>query len=374
MGRYHHVDLAATAEEDILQAFALLHGTAIAIDREEGLTVEGIENRRRQASEATRLQQTEVDVEASRAKVAESYKVAEETEGIEGLTASNLVSEMGRYHHVDLAATTEEDILQAFALLHGIAIDIDREEGLTVEGIENHRRQASEATRLQQQTEVDAEASRAKVAESYKVASAASSAVDGLWKDLQASKDEAREVAAVASSEVEGLRRDLQPSNDEAVRFKVAAYSEVEGLRRDLQAWKDKAVIFKATTLQSLRSFEETSKLRRMRSRDLKQRLTNFAPSTKQQMLTLSSGATGHTPLHHRPHGAPPPTPSASTQALHGYAIGNELSRPTSHDSDGGHEASHSSATCPKALHPSTPGLAHLCLWQPAPSPSTTGK
>ncbi|KAG8096489.1 hypothetical protein GUJ93_ZPchr0013g35244 [Zizania palustris] len=38
---------------------------------------------------------------------------------------------MGRYHHGDITTATEEAILQAFALLHGAAITVDRHEGCT---------------------------------------------------------------------------------------------------------------------------------------------------------------------------------------------------------------------------------------------------
>ncbi|KAG8069903.1 hypothetical protein GUJ93_ZPchr0006g41153 [Zizania palustris] len=80
----------------------------------------------------------------------------------------------------------------------------------------------------------------------------------------------------------------------------------------------------------------------------------------------------GSAPLRHRSHGAPPPTPSASAQASHGYAVGSELPRPTSHDSNTDPEASHGSAVGPEALHPSAPSFARLRLRHPTRLPLIT--
>ncbi|KAG8059769.1 hypothetical protein GUJ93_ZPchr0002g24676 [Zizania palustris] len=108
---------------------------------------------------------------------------------------------MSRYRHADLVAAIEEVILrvtEAFALLHGTTIVVDRQEGLMAEGIENLLRQASEATQRRQQDEAAIEAVNAEAAK-------------------------ARKVVAATTSKVEGLRQALQYSKDEATRFKAEA-------------------------------------------------------------------------------------------------------------------------------------------------------
>ncbi|KAL5200477.1 hypothetical protein ABZP36_021680 [Zizania latifolia] len=63
-----------------------------------------------------------------------------------GLASSDLIAEMDRYRHAELTAADEEALHQAFALLHGAALAVDRQEDLMAWDIRNYRRQASEAS------------------------------------------------------------------------------------------------------------------------------------------------------------------------------------------------------------------------------------
>ncbi|KAL5216232.1 hypothetical protein ABZP36_007633 [Zizania latifolia] len=69
MGRYHHGDLAAAAEEALLQGFTLLHEATLTVDRQEDLLARDIKNIRWQASEASQHhQQAKAATKVLRAK------------------------------------------------------------------------------------------------------------------------------------------------------------------------------------------------------------------------------------------------------------------------------------------------------------------
>ncbi|KAG8089170.1 hypothetical protein GUJ93_ZPchr0011g28719 [Zizania palustris] len=77
MGHYPHRDLALASKEDILQAFTLLHGTAITVNHQEDHTAEGFRNLRHQALEATQQREhVEAAAKASNAEAAEARQVA----------------------------------------------------------------------------------------------------------------------------------------------------------------------------------------------------------------------------------------------------------------------------------------------------------